>query len=367
VDEVETVVIGAGVVGLAIARQLAAAGQEVLVLEQAASIGSETSSRNSEVIHAGIYYPTGSLKAQLCVAGRELLYRYCADHGVAHRRLGKLIVASDHAQDGALAAIAAQAVANGVSDLRSISQAEIASLEPELRATSGLFSPSTGIIDSHSYMLALQGDAEASGAIFAFHAPVISGLIDERGFRIVVGGGSPTELRAHRLINAAGHGAWDIARHLKGYPAALIPDQALAKGSYFTLQGRAPFQHLVYPVPEPGGLGIHLTLDMAGQARFGPDVEWISTFDYSIDPARSARFYPAIRRYWPGLPDDALAPAYTGIRPKLGGATSTATDFRIDGHSHHGIGGLVQLFGIESPGLTASLAIAEMVAQQLSA
>jgi L-2-hydroxyglutarate oxidase LhgO len=366
VDEVETIVIGAGVVGLAIARQLALAGQEVLVLEQATIIGSETSSRNSEVIHAGIYYPTGSLKARLCIAGRDHLYRYCAERGIAHQRLGKLIVASDPAQDGALAAIAAQATANGVGDLRQLSQADIAALEPALSATSGLLSPSTGIVDSHALMLSLQGDAEAAGAVFAFHAPVIGGRIDGTGYQIAIGGATPMHLQARRLVNAAGHGAWDIARHLDGYPASQIPAQGWAKGTYFTLRGRSPFTHLVYPVPEPGGLGIHLTLDLAGSARFGPDVEWIDAFDYQIDPQRSQRFYPAIRRYWPALPDDALEPAYTGIRPKLGDATATATDFRIDGPREHGFDGLVQLFGIESPGLTASLAIAEMVAQQLA-
>jgi L-2-hydroxyglutarate oxidase LhgO len=364
-DEVETVVIGAGVVGLAIARALAQAGQEVLVLEQAPIIGSGTSSRNSEVIHAGLYYPTGSLKAALCVAGRDKLYAFCAGHDVEHKRIGKLIVATDAAQEGDLAAIAAQAAANNVNDLRRLTAADIQSLEPELRATAGLFSPSTGVIDSHGYMLALQGDAEAAGAVIAFHAPVENGRISPQGFELAVGGSTATSLRARRLVNAAGHGAWDIARHLDGYPARLIPEQALAKGSYFSLRGRSPFRHLVYPVPEPGGLGIHLTLDLAGAARFGPDVEWVERLDYQIDPRRAAQFYPAIRRYWPGLPDDALDPAYTGIRPKLGQSAAKAPDFRIDGEELHGIPGLVQLFGIESPGLTASLAIAEMVMGRL--
>ncbi|HEX9449725.1 MAG TPA: NAD(P)/FAD-dependent oxidoreductase [Dongiaceae bacterium] len=365
-DEVETIVIGGGVVGLAIARHLARTGQEVLVLERAAIIGSETSSRNSEVIHAGIYYPTGSLKARLCVAGRDMLYDYCTEHGIAHRRLGKLIVASDPAQEDALAAIAAQAQANGVADLRQLTAADIAALEPALRATSGLLSPSTGIIDSHALMLSLQGEAEAAGAVFAFHAPVTGCQLVETGFQIAVGGDAPLQLRSRRLINAAGHGAWDIARQFTGYPAALAPAQGWAKGSYFRLRGRSPFAHLVYPVPEPGGLGIHLTLDLAGAARFGPDVEWISHIDYQIDPQRARLFYPAIRRYWPALSDGALEPAYTGIRPKLGDATSASADFRIDGPKQHGIAGLVQLFGIESPGLTASLAIAEMVAMQLA-
>ena len=364
-DEVETVVIGAGVVGLAIARALAQAGQEVLVLERAAIIGSETSSRNSEVIHAGLYYPTGSLKAALCVAGRDKLYAFCAEHGVEHKRLGKLIVAADTAQAVDLAAIATQAAANGVNDLRRLTAADIKSLEPELQTTMGLFSPSTGIIDSNGYMLALQGDAEAAGAVVAFQARVEHGRITSQGFELTVGGEAPLQLRARHLINAAGHGAWDIARQLDGYPAQLIPEQALAKGSYFTLRGRSPFSHLVYPVPEPGGLGIHLTVDLAGAARFGPDVEWVDELDYQIDPGRAARFYPAIRRYWPGLPDDALEPAYTGIRPKLGKPAAGAPDFRIDSRELHGIPGLVQLFGIESPGLTASLAIAEWVAGRL--
>lgn len=364
-DEVETVVIGAGVVGLAIARALAQAGQEVLVLEQAAIIGSETSSRNSEVIHAGIYYPTGSLKARLCLAGRNMLYRYCKEHGITHRRIGKVIVAGDAAQEQDLAAIAQLAAANGVADLKTLSRSDIAAMEPALRGVAGLFSPSTGIIDSHAYMLALQGDAEAAGAIIAFHACVEHGRITDQGFELSVGGPSPQRIRARRLVNAAGHGAWDIARRLDPYARDMIPAQARAKGSYFTLRGKSPFTHLVYPVPEPGGLGIHLTLDLAGRARFGPDVEWTDSFDYRVDPSRAERFYPAIRRYWPNLPDDALEPAYAGIRPKLGSATTGAADFRIDGPRMHGHRHLVNLFGIESPGLTASLAIANMVREQL--
>ena len=365
-DEVETVVIGAGVVGLAIARRLAEAGQEVVVLEKAGFIGSETSSRNSEVIHAGIYYPTGSLKARLCVTGRDLLYRYCADHDVGHHRLGKLIVASDAAQEPELASIAALAQANGVNDLQPLSAPDIARLEPQVRGMAGLFSPSTGIVDSHGFMLALRGDIEAAGGMIAFHATVANGRLTDQGIELTVDGETPMRLRARRVINAAGHGAWDIARHLAGYPAGLVPPQAWARGCYFTLQGRTPFSHLVYPVPEPGGLGIHLTLDLAGRARFGPDVEWIDGLDYHLDPARAKHFYPAIRRYWPDLPDDALSPSYTGIRPKLGRPSGGFADFRIDGPETHGIPGLVQLFGIESPGLTASLAIADLVAEKLA-
>jgi len=364
-DEIECVVVGAGVVGLAIARELAMAGREVLVLEAAALIGSETSSRNSEVIHAGIYYPTNSLKARLCVAGRDALYAYCASHGVAHARLGKLIVASEHNQLKELAGIAAQAKANGVEDLAELDAAAISRLEPALRAAGGLLSPSTGIIDSHAYMLALQGDAENAGAMFALRTPVRRGAIETGGYRLETGGETPLQLKARNLINAAGHGAWDVAHNLAGYAPEFIPPHVLAKGSYFTLRGRSPFSRLVYPIPEPGGLGIHVTLDLAGRARFGPDVEWVEDVDYRIDPDRAGRFYPAIRRYWPGLPEGALEPGYTGIRPKLAGPAGGNADFRIDGPKLHGQRGLVQLFGIESPGLTSSLAIAELVAAMI--
>ncbi len=365
-DEVECVVAGAGVVGLAIARALALAGREVLVLEATGLIGSETSSRNSEVIHAGIYYPKDSLKARLCLAGRDALYDFCQGHGVPHARLGKLIVASDAAQLDELAAIAGRARANGVNDLRQLDAAATHALEPALRAAGALLSPSTGIIDSHAYMLALQGDAETAGAAFAFHAPLQQSAILPDGYRLEIGGETPMQLKARMLVNAAGHGAWDIARDMAGYPAALIPPHVIAKGSYFTLRGKSPFRRLVYPVPEPGGLGIHLTLDLGGRARFGPDVEWIESFDYRIDPTRAARFYPAIRHYWPDLPDDALEPGYTGIRPKMAGPGGGDADFRIDGPARHGQRGLVQLFGIESPGLTASLAIGALVAGMIA-
>ncbi|MDY0881568.1 NAD(P)/FAD-dependent oxidoreductase [Dongia soli] len=365
-DEVECVVVGAGVVGLAIARGLACQGREVLGLEAAPIIGSETSSRNSEVIHAGIYYAKGSLKARLCLAGRDALYDFCASRAVPHARLGKLIVASHPAQLGQLDAIAARAAANGVDNLRFLDAAEIGKMEPALKASGGLLSPSTGIIDSHAFMLALQGDAENAGATFAFRTPVLRGEIVADGYRLETGGDMPMQLKTKYLVNAAGHGAWDLARRLRGYPEHLIPNQALAKGNYFTLQGRSPFQRLIYPVPEPGGLGIHLTIDLGGRARFGPDVEWVGNLDYRIDPTRADRFYPAIRRYWPDLPDGALEPAYTGIRPKLVGPGEGDADFRIDGPIVHGQPGLVQLFGIESPGLTASLAIGALVAQMLS-
>lgn len=365
-DEVECVVIGAGVIGLGIARALALAGREVLLLERGETIGGETSSRNSEVIHAGLYYPSGSLKARLCVAGRDALYDFCRSRGVPHARLGKLIVATEEEQRGILAAIRAQAEANGVSDTHLMEPAEVKTLEPAIRCSGALLSPSTGIVDSHAFMLALQGEAEAAGALCVFRTEVLRGAILPNGFLLETGGAEPMTLKARLLVNAAGHGAWAFARALDGYPPTLIPPCTLAKGNYFVLQGRSPFRHLIYPVPEPGGLGVHVTLDLAGRARFGPDVEWIERLDYSLNPARAAAFYPAIRRYWPELPDGALLPGYCGIRPKVGGRGGAPADFRIDGPARHGISGLVQLFGIESPGLTATLALAELVAGLLS-
>ncbi len=365
-DEVECVVVGAGVVGLGIARALALAGREVLVLERNGAIGEETSSRNSEVIHAGIYYATGSHKAKLCVAGRDALYEFCRARGVPHARLGKVIVATSQAQLATLAAIKAQAEINGVRDLQVLDAAGVRALEPELEATGGLLSPSTGIVDSHALMLALQGEAETAGAITALHAPVLRGEIDARGFVLEAGGEAPLRLRCRLLVNAAGHGAWDLARNLAGYPAPLIPDRVLSRGVYFVLAGATPFRHLIYPVPEGGGLGVHVTLDLAGRARFGPDVEWIERLDYHLDPARAAAFYPAIRNYWPALPDGALLPGYTGIRPRLSRLAQGAADFRIDTPAEHGIPGLVQLFGIESPGLTSTLALADLVAAALA-
>lgn len=362
-DEVECVVVGAGVVGLAIARALAMQGKEVLALEAAPIIGSETSARNSEVIHAGIYYAKDSLKARLCLVGRDALYDFCAGHGVPHARLGKLIVASAPAQLGQLDAIAVRAAANGVDDLKFLDATEIGKLEPALKASGGLLSPSTGIIDSHAFMLALQGDAENAGALFAFRTPVLRGEIVPDGYRLETGGDMPMQLKTRYLVNAAGHGAWDLARQLRGYPAHLIPKQALAKGNYFTLQGRSPFQRLIYPVPEPGGLGVHLTIDLGGQAKFGPDVQWVDAIDYAVDASRSERFYPAIRRYWPALPDGALAPSYSGIRPKIVPPAVAKQDFLIQGPQDHGVSGLINLFGIESPGLTSSLAIADEAAR----
>jgi L-2-hydroxyglutarate oxidase LhgO len=362
VEEVDCIVVGAGVVGLAVARDLALAGREVLVLEAAEGIGTETSSRNSEVIHAGIYYPKDSLMARACVAGKQLLYAYCAERGVPHANCGKLIVATDEEERGKLASIQARAAANGVPDLRLVDVAEARSLEPALHCTAALLSPSTGIIDSHAYMLALQGDAENAGATFVFHSPVEGGrLVEGGGAELQVGGAEPMALRCRLLVNAAGLHAPRLAGLLEGMPAAHVPPTFFAKGNYFTLAGRSPFSRLIYPVPVPGGLGTHLTIDLGGQCRFGPDVEWVDRVDYEVDPRRGDSFYAAIRRYWPGLPEGALQPGYSGIRPKIVGPGQPGQDFVIQGPAVHGQAGLVNLFGIESPGLTASLALGGMV------
>ena len=329
-DNVDVVVIGAGVVGLACAKHLAEAGREVIVLEAETAFGTGISARNSEVIHAGLYYPPGSLKAQLCVQGRQALYAYCAERGIAHRRIGKLVVASRAPQLHALEAIAARARATGVDDLRLLDSAGVRALEPELDAAGGLFSPSTGIVDSHGLMQALLADAERHGAVLALASPVRSGWADRDGITLEVGGSAPQAF--------------------------------YARGVYFSLVGRAPFSHLIYPIPEPRGLGVHLTLDLGGQARFGPDVEWIERPDYQVDPARAERFYTAIRNWWPRLADGRLQPAYAGVRPKIVGPGEADADFRIDGPAAHGVPGLVHLYGIESPGLTAALAIGARVA-----
>ena len=362
-EKVDCVVIGAGVVGLAVARALALRGREVLVLEAEDAIGTGTSSRNSEVIHAGIYYPPGSAKARLCVAGKELLYPYCEARGIEHRRCGKLIVAADQEQVKALEKIEATARANGVSDLRWLTAAEAKAMEPAVSCVAALLSPSTGIVDSHGFMLALQGDLEAAGGMIAFQSPVRRGHCDRDAIHLEAGADEILGLAARVVINSAGLGAQDLARRIEGIPRQSIPPSAYAKGNYYVLQGRAPFRHLIYPVPEPGGLGVHLTLDLAGQARFGPDVEWVEKLDYAVDPARAERFYRAIRSYWPGLPDGALHPGYAGIRPKLSGPGAAAADFLIQGPEAHGVRGLINLYGIESPGLTAALAIAERVTE----
>lgn len=374
-DKVDCLVIGAGVVGLAVARALARAGREVVIVEAAQAIGTGTSSRNSEVIHAGIYYPQGSRKAALCVAGNRALYAYCAERGVAHRRCGKLIVATAAAQVAELQAIEARAIANGVTDLRWLSAAEAQAMEPAVRCVRALFSPSTGIVDSHGLMLALLGEAEQHGAMLALNSPVLSGRVTSEGIVIRTETRSDTdgdkdggmELLASHVINSAGLQAQAVAASIEGFPAAQVPPCFYAKGNYYSLAGRSPFSRLVYPVPEPGGLGVHVTLDLAGQARFGPDVEWVNEIDYRVDPARAQRFYAAVRAYWPELPDDALLPAYSGIRPKLGpaGSPESSADFRIEDASVHGVPGLVQLFGIESPGLTSALVIGETVAHSV--
>jgi L-2-hydroxyglutarate oxidase LhgO len=360
-DKVECVVVGAGVIGLAAARWLAQAGREVIVLEAAEGIGTVTSSRNSEVIHAGIYYPAGSLMARMCVRGKHALYEYCRDHGIPHRNCGKLIVATTPKETLKLQSIRAHAETNGVLDLQTLSGDEARALEPALNCDAALLSPSTGIIDSHAFMLALRGDAEDAGAAFAFHAPLVAARAAADRIELDVGGGAPMTLECGLLVNAAGLGAPAVARAIDGMPIDLIPSAYLAKGNYFSCSARAPFSRLIYPVPEPGGLGVHLTLDMAGQARFGPDVEWVDTIDYAVDPARAERFYPAIRRYWPTLPDGALMPSYSGMRPKIVPPAVAVQDFMIQGPRDHGVSGLINLFGIESPGLTSSLAIADHV------
>ena len=370
VDEVEAVVVGAGVVGLAVARALALQGREVVVLEASASIGNGTSSRNSEVIHAGLYYPQGSLKALLCVAGRERLYDHCSERGVEHRRCGKLVVATDAAQEEALWALAERGRRNGVTDLQPLSAAQAQALEPALRCTAAFLSPSTGIVDSHGLMLALQGEAEDHGAMLAMHSPVGSVCAVGGGFELEVGGAEPMRLTTRLLVNSAGLYAQALAQRIEGLEALHVPAAHWARGCYFGLPGRAAFSRLIYPMPVDGGLGVHVTLDLGGQMRFGPDVEWLAGTapvdeDYRVDPARADSFYAAIRRYWPALPDSSLVPGYAGIRPKTSGPGEAAADFMIQGPADHGLDGLVNLFGIESPGLTASLAIGDAVAELL--
>ena len=370
VDVVDCVVIGAGVVGLAVARALALAGREVMVLEAQDAIGTGTSSRNSEVIHAGIYYPQGSLKAQLCVEGKALLYRYCAERGIGHQRCGKLIVATSDAQRAKLQEIARHAAANGVDDLVLLSRGDARVLEPALECAAALHSPSTGIIDSHGLMLALQGDLENAGGMVAFNSPVASAqchaAVDgEQGIVLTTEDG--TQLLAKTVVNAAGLWAPGLARRFAGLDAAHIPTAYYAKGNYFTLSGRAPFRHLIYPVPEAAGLGVHLTLDLGGQAKFGPDVQWVdSAGDLVVDPSRGDAFYAEVRRYWPALQDGALAAGYAGIRPKISGPGAAAADFCIQDARTHGVAGLVNLFGIESPGLTSCMAIGTAVGRAVA-
>jgi L-2-hydroxyglutarate oxidase LhgO len=371
-DHVDCIVAGAGVIGLAIARGMARRGMDTLILEAENAIGTGTSSRNSEVIHAGIYYPAGSLKARFCVAGREKLYRYCEERAVPHARRGKLIVATDAEQEPVLASIRANASACGAGDLTPLTATEARGLEPRLRCTAALLSPATGIIDSHALMLALLGDAEEHGAALSLNTRIVAGRIERvEGSRIVLDTVDSTsserfEIATTRFVNAAGLGATALAGSLDGLDPQFVPKLRYAKGNYFSVAGRAPFSRLVYPVPEPGGLGVHLTLDLYGVARFGPDVEWTDQLDYRVDPARGERFYNEIRKYWPDLADGGLQPAYSGIRPKLSGPGEANADFVIQDAAVHGVEGLVNLFGIESPGLTSSLAIADHVAQRLA-
>lgn len=366
-DRVQCVVVGAGVVGLAVARRLAMQAIEVVVLEAADAIGTETSSRNSEVIHAGIYYAKDSLKARLCVAGKHALYDYCASHGVPHVRCGKLIVATSDDEIAVLEGIKQRAAANGVGDLYFVDAAEARRLEPELRCTAALMSPSTGVIDSHGLMLAYQGDAEDHGAMIAFMSRIAGGQITGDGIdiRVTDDQGNETRLACDLLINSAGLHAQNVARSIDGIPPESVPAQYFCKGSYFSLLGRQPFGRLIYPVPASASLGVHVTVDLAGQVRFGPDQEWIDGIDYDVDPARADVFYDAVRRYYPDLADGALQPAYSGVRPKLQAPGEPAADFVVQGSEAHGVDGLVNLYGIESPGLTSSLAIADVVANKL--
>lgn len=365
-DHVDCVVAGAGVVGLAIARALSIAGRQVLIIDAAEGLGLGTSGRGSGVIHAGLYYPPGSLKARLCVAGRGALYAYADAHGVPCRRVGKLVVATSEAERKTLADIADRATENGVADIEMLGAAEAKALEPALVCTAALLSPSTGVIDVGAFLRALFDEAETFGAVSAFSAPLVAAHGMKGGFELEIGGVTPMRIGCRHLVNAAGHGAPALARAIQGVPLQCIPDAYLAKGNYFALDGPAPFTRLVYPVPVPGGVGTHLTIDLAGTARFGPDVEWVEALDYTVDPARAQGFYADVRRWWPDLPDGALRASHACIRPKIAPPGAPGCDFVIEGEAAHGVAGLVNLFGIESPGLTSSLAIGDHVAGLLA-
>ena len=365
-DHIDCIVAGGGVVGLGIARALALAGREVVIIEAENIVGSHTSARNSEVIHAGIYYAAGSLKARLCVSGKPALYTYCQDHGIGHERTGKLIVAAREEDLPGLASIREHALANGVDDIRAISAQEAMALEPELFCVGALSSPSTGIVDSHALMLALRGDAEDAGAMIAFNSRVTSLEPADGRLKVCVGGAEPSVVTCNDFVNAAGHGAWDIARSVPGLSAGAIPPHLLSKGNYYALSGHAtPFRQLIYPMPGDGSLGIHFTRDLAGQARFGPDVEWMEgeELDYNVATGKEKLFEDDIRSYWPNLPANALVPSYCGIRPKMIGTGMAPADFIIQSPRDNGIDGLTQLFGMESPGLTSCLSIGDYVAQ----
>ncbi len=366
----QAVVIGAGVVGLAVARALALAGHDVIVIEATDAIGTGTSARNSEVVHGGMYYPLGSGKARFCVEGRRKLYGFCDSHGVPYRRCGKLIVATSPAEEAKIEALLQQGLANDVEGLSLVSGTVASALEPNLHCTAALHSTETGIIDSHAFMLALQGDLEAAGGAIAFETPLERIEQIAGGWRVHFGGRDPDVIDAGIVVNAAGHGAWQAARMTDAYPAQRIPKRSFAKGNYFSCAGKPAFSRLIYPAPVDGGLGVHLTLDLAGRMKFGPDVEWLgdidpSQIDYTVDPRRGDSFYVAVRRYWPAMPDGVLTPDYSGVRPKLSGPGEAAADFMLDGPRQHGLDGLMHLFGIESPGLTSSLAIADAVASDV--
>jgi L-2-hydroxyglutarate oxidase LhgO len=363
---IDVLVIGAGVVGLAIARALVLRGHGVIVAEATGGIGNGVSSRNSEVIHAGMYYPSGSLRARHCVDGRRMLYGFCESHGVPHAKCGKLIVATNDLEQAKIEGIYEQGLANGVEGLSFLAGEEARRLEPNLACTGAVLSQETGIVDSHALMLALQGDLENAGGVIAFHTPVERVLCNGTDWDVHVGGSEPADLTVDAVVNAAGLGAQALARATEGYSAGRVPPLVLAKGNYFGCLGKPAFSRLIYPAPVDGGLGTHVTLDLSGRMRFGPDVEWIEREEYEVDPQRAESFYASIRRYWPGLPDGALVPDYSGIRPKLTGAGEKAADFMIDGPAEHGLPGLVHLFGIESPGLTSCLSIAEDVAERLT-
>lgn len=357
-EKLDCIVIGAGVIGLACARALAKAGRDVFILEAEQAFGQHTSSRNSEVIHAGMYYPAGSLKALHCVRGKNMLYQYCQEREIPHQRLGKLIVAHRPEEMSQLIALQEKALVNGVPDLVWLDKQSLREMEPALDAHAALYSPTTGIIDSHALMMALLVDAENAGATLALQSRVTAGRCTDEGIVLIVDG---TEVQAKTVVNAAGLWAHTLAARIRGVPHEIIPRVRYARGVYFALQGKSPFSRLIYPLPEPGGLGTHLTLDLAGQARFGPDVEWINQIDYTVDPDRAESFYQSIRRWWPDLPNGALSPTYSGIRPKVIGEDRPEGDFLIQGQEGHGIPGLINLFGIESPGLTACLSIADEV------
>ncbi|HLA21386.1 MAG TPA: NAD(P)/FAD-dependent oxidoreductase [Pseudolabrys sp.] len=361
----QILVIGAGVIGLSVARAAARRGHEVAVAEAASAIGTGISSRNSEVIHGGMYYPTGTLRARHCVAGRRMLYEFCASHGVPHRKCGKLVVATNAAELGKIEAIFAQGKINDVEGLELIGGNAARALEPELACIGALVSPETGVIDGHAYMLALRGDLENAGGAIALNTPVQGAARKGGRWAVAFGGSDAGEFEFDAIVNCAGLHAQSVARAMPDYPPTRVPRLVLAKGNYFSCAGKPAFSRLIYPTPIVGGLGVHVTLDLAGRMRFGPDVEWVAREHYDVDPARAASFYARIRTYWPGLPDGALAPDYSGIRPKLTGPSEPQADFLIDAPAQHGLPGLVQMFGIESPGLTSSLSLAEEVADYL--